>query len=191
MQNIKLIRNLIGENQIEQAIQLLIEHLEPSPEQDLYDQMILQKSRWADYKRKHLSGFGDDKEINAIRSAILDIAREIENRKNKPAVKETSPTSFNPPNISQPPLQKNYFAQCIFNGDPNLYYVQHNNQITVLNMMTNLPVFVANRVVSNLPAYAWFYQFPNGFFYSIDHQGAIWGLNPFGFPIQMGYVQYF
>jgi len=32
-------------------------------------------------------------------------------------------------------------------------------------------------------------MFPNGFFYSIDHSGGIWGLNAFGMPMQMGYVQ--
>jgi hypothetical protein len=195
MQNIKQIRNLIGENHIEQAIQLLLEILESSPEQDLFDQMILQKSRWADYKRKHLSGFGDDKEINAIRSSMLDIARELENRKNKPAGKEMPQTTFTPPVVQQtpvlpPPIQQPYIAQCFFNGDPNVYYVQQNNQVVVLNLMTNLPVMVAMRVVSALPAYAWFYQFPNGLYYSIDHAAVIWGVNAFGMPVQMGYVHY-
>ncbi len=190
MQNIKQIRNLIGENQIEQAILLLIEMLESSPEQDLFDQMILQKSRWADYKRKHLSGFGDDKEINAIRSSMLDITRELENRKNKPVVKEMPQSTFTPPSVQPPPFQQPFIAQCFFNGDPNVYYVQQNNQIIVLNRMTNLPVMIGMRVVSALPTYAWFYQFPNGLYYSIDHAAVIWGVNAFGMPVQMGYVHY-
>jgi hypothetical protein len=192
MQNIKQIRTLIGENQIEQAVQLLIEYLEPSPEQDLFDQMILQKSRWADYKRKELGGFGNDKDINEIRSSLVNIIREIENRKNKPVQKETPLPHLNPPPpVSQPPLQKNYIAQCFFNNDPNTYYVLPNNQIMMLNMMTNLSVFVATRTASPLPNFAWIYQFPNGFYYSIDHAGVIWGLNAFGMPMQMGFVQYF
>jgi hypothetical protein len=190
MQNIKQIRTLIGENQIEQAIQLLIEYLEPSPDQDLFDQMILQKSRWADYKRKELGGFGDGKDINEIRSSLVNIIREIENRKNKPVQKETPPPHFDPPPVSQPPLQKNYIAQCFFNNDPNTYYVLPNNQIVMLNMMTNLSVFVATRMASPLPNFAWIYQFPNGFYYSIDHAAVIWGLNAFGMPMQMGFVQY-
>ncbi|MCC6459538.1 MAG: hypothetical protein IT260_03640 [Saprospiraceae bacterium] len=51
-------------------------------------------------------------------------------------------------------------------------------------------MLVALKTPSANPAFAWIYQFPNGAYYSIDHQGAIWGMNAYGMPMQMGYVQY-
>jgi Effector-associated domain 11 len=188
----KQIRELIGENEIEQAINQLLELLYHSTEHDLSDAAVLQKSRWAEYKRKNVSGLAKNEDIDSIRDALLKIVREIDNRAT------TGNTSYQqqqaPPRQPEipppPPPQKNYVAQCFFNGDPNTYYVAPNNQIVVVNPMSNFPVVVASRTASLNPTFAWIYQFPNGFYYSIDHNGAIWGVNAFGLPVQMGYVQY-
>lgn len=195
------IRELIGENQIEQAIRLLIDYLEQTTEHDLLDQIILQKSRFTDYNKKHLSGFGEDKEINAIRSSLLEITREAANRADRPqSIPPAKPveTPVAQPKASIPahsvlpdPQSTEYYAQCFFNGDPNRYYVLKNAQIVVVNPMTSLPVPVATRTASLNPAFTWVYQFPNGMYYSIDYAGVIWGVNAFGMPVQMGYVQYF
>lgn len=186
----KHIRELIGENEIEQAIFHLLEHLYNSAEHDLTDSAVLQKSRWAEYKRKNVSGLAKNEDIDGIRDALLKIVREIDNRATK--VHTGHQTQHTPPprQPEVPPPPKAYLAQCFFNGDPNTYYVAPNNQIVVVNPMSNFPVVVANRTASINPAFAWVYQFPNGFYYSIDHNGAIWGVNAFGMPVQMGYVQY-
>ncbi|MCA0238954.1 MAG: hypothetical protein LCH81_21455 [Bacteroidetes bacterium] len=189
----KQIRELIGENEIEQAIRLLLDYLYNSKEYDLTDSAVLQKSRWAEYKRRNVSGLAENREIDEIRDSLLRIVREIDNRavssNNDPGNNYEPPRKpeYNPP---PPPPVKAYVAQCIFNGDPNAYYVTPGNQIVVVNPMNNFPVVVATRVASMNPAFAWVYQFPNGFYYSIDHNGAIWGVNAFGMPMQMGYVQY-
>lgn len=189
----KDIRDLIGDNEIEQAISQLLDYLNHSVETDLMDSAVLQKSRWAEYKRKNVSGLAKNEDIDGIRDALLKIVREIDNRA---ANKSTRPQEqYTPPRQPElppppPPPQKNYVAQCFFNGDPNTYYVLPNNQIVVVNPMTNYQVMVASRTASLNPAFSWIYQFPNGFYYSIDHNGAIWGVNAFGMPMQMGYVQY-
>lgn len=186
MHTLKQIRHQIGENQLGEALQLLIEYLDSGTDADLQDQAILQKSRWNDYQHKKMGGFADEKEVNAIRSALLEITRMAEKRKEKP-----HEVPFTPAPMEAPPAPgKLYVAQCFFTGDPNSYYVLPNNQIVVINMMTNMPVHVANRNISIMPNFAWVYQFPNGFFYSVDHAGIIWGLNAFGMSVQMGYVKY-
>lgn len=193
------IRELIGDNQIEQAIRLLIDYLEQTTEDDLLDQVFLQKSRYTDYNKKYLGGFGDEKEINAIRSSLLEITRESGKRAEQPVqppVQRTETPKNNPNSVPLPPVAPNnptqdYLAQCYFNGDPNAYYVLKNSQIIVVNPMTAMPIQVATRIASLNPAFSWVYQFPNGMYYSIDHAGVIWGVNAFGMPVQMGYVQYF
>lgn len=194
--NTRQIRELIGENEIEQAISGLLDLLNSSTEYDLTDSAVLQKSRWAEYKRKNVSGLARNEDIDGIRDALLKIVRELDNRAAKVATGESNFTTITrpaemPPPPPPPPPVKTYAAQCFFNGDPNTYYVAPNNQIVVVNPMSNFPVVVATRTASLNPAFAWTYQFPNGFYYSIDHNGAIWGVNAFGMPMQMGYVQYF
>ena len=186
------IRELIGENEIEQAIDRLLDLLYNSVEHDLSDSAVLQKSRWAEYKRKNVSGLAKNEDIDGIRDALLKIVREMDNRSIK--TPSEPPQTYTPPRMPDvpppPPPPKAYVAQCFFNGDPNTYYVTPNNQIVVVNPMSNFPVAVATRTASLNPAFAWIYQFPNGFYYSIDHNGAIRGVNAFGLPMQMGYVQY-
>lgn len=191
--NTRQIRELIGENEIEQAVSLLLDHLNAGTEYDLVDSAVLQKSRWAEYKRKNVAGLARNEDIDGIRDALLKIVRELDNRAAKVATGESSGfTQVNrQPEMPPPPPVQSYVAQCVFSGDPNTYYVAPNNQIVVVNPMSNFPVVVATRTASMNPAFAWIYQFPNGFYYSIDHNGAIWGVNAFGMPMQMGYVQYF
>lgn len=188
----KQIRELIGENEIEQAINQLLELLYHSTEHDLSDAAVLQKSRWAEYKRKNVSGLAKNEDIDGIRDALLKIVREMDNRATtgNTGYQQQQAPPRQPEIPPPPPPQKTYVAQCFFNGDPNTYYVAPNNQIVVVNPMSNFPVVVASRTASLNPTFAWIYQFPNGFYYSIDHNGAIWGVNAFGLPVQMGYVQY-
>jgi hypothetical protein len=187
----KEIREYIGNDQIEQALKALLELLEDREgDHDLHDQSILQKGRWADYKKRDMGGFADDKEANSIRAALLNITRELETRMKQPATPKTDPPPVPLPKPPEPPRNP-YVAQCHFNGDMNAYYVLPNNQIMMLNPATNLSVVVASRAPSAYPNIAWVYLFPNGFFYNIDHAGAIWGVNAFGMPMQMGYVEYF
>ena len=199
MADTKRIRELIGENEIEQAIQMLIAHLEHIPgSRDLFDSAILQKSRWVEYKRKNISGLGEDKEINGIRAALLNISREADNRAEHGHKSHVADTGYSPPpkppQFDSPPpaqTQPQYLARCFFNADPNSYFVTPANQVVMVNPLTNFSTVVANRVASVNPNFAWVYLFPNGFFYNVDHAGAIWGVNAFGMPVQMGYVQYF
>lgn len=188
----KQIRELIGENEIEQAINQLLELLYHSTEHDLSDAAVLQKSRWAEYKRKNVSGLAKNEDIDGIRDALLKIVREMDNRATtgNTGYQQQQAPPRQPEIPPPPPPQKTYVAQCFFNGDPNTYYVAPNNQIVVVNPMSNFPVVVASRTASLNPTFAWIYQFPNGFYYSIDHNGAIWGVNAFGLPVQMGHVQY-
>lgn len=188
----KHIRELIGENEIEQAINQLLELLYHSTEHDLSDAAVLQKSRWAEYKRKNVSGLAKNEDIDGIRDALLKIVREMDNRATtgNTGYQQQQAPPRQPEIPPPPPPQKTYVAQCFFNGDPNTYYVAPNNQIVVVNPMSNFPVVVASRTASLNPTFAWIYQFPNGFYYSIDHNGAIWGVNAFGLPVQMGHVQY-
>ncbi len=196
MADTRRIRELIGENEIEQAVQLLIDMLDGAAASgDLLDSAILQKSRWVEYKKKNISGLGEEKEINGIRAALLNISREIDNRASSGHATRL-PDSGNhapppPPQFDTPqPQQPQYIARCFFNADPNSYFVTPANQIVVVNPLTNFSTIVANRVASVNPNFAWVYLFPNGFFYNVDHAGAIWGVNAFGMPLQMGYVQY-
>lgn len=184
--NAKKIRNLIGDDRLEEALEDMLGYLEHRDnDHDLYDQAILQKGRWKDYKKKLNAGIEDDKDLNGIRMALLNILRDIEKR-----AREDAPV--NPPHPPQPapPPQQTYVAQCFFNGDMHQYFLTPANQIVALNPMTNLPMVVASRVSSADPNIAWVYMFPNGLYYNIDHNGAIWGVNAFGFPMQMGYVKY-
>ena len=187
----KEIRDYIGNDQIEQAIYALLELLEVRyDDHDLHDQTILQKGRWADYKKRDIGGFGDDKDVNSIRAALLNITRELETRMKQPAPKKREPIPHPAPPILEPPKNP-YVAQCHFTGDMNAYYVLPNNQIVMVNPATNLSMVVAGRAPSAYPNFAWVYLFPNGFFYNVDHAGAIWGVNAYGMPMQMGYVEYF
>lgn len=179
------IRELIGENDIGQAIQLLLDLIQTGRHRDLLDQTYLQKGKWAEYKRRRLAGVAEEKELNEIRLSLFDIARELDDRPEQAPEPERR---REPPPVE--PHQPQYVARCVFNGDMNAYFVAPAGQIVVVNPITNFASMVATRVPSTNPAFAWFYMFPNGFYYSIDHAGAIWGVNAFGMPMQMGYVQY-
>ncbi|MFZ4635288.1 MAG: hypothetical protein ACOYNO_13875, partial [Saprospiraceae bacterium] len=53
----KTIRNLIGDDRLEEAIEMLIGHLEEDDARhDLYDQTILLKGRLKDFKKKANAG---------------------------------------------------------------------------------------------------------------------------------------
>ena len=186
------IRELIGENELDQAIQGLLLLLEQRGSDELLDQTILQKSRWKEYKRREIGGYSDEKEVNSIRDALLKITRELDRQPEKAAAPQPvpPPVQQNQPTGHPAEATAHYAARCYFTGDPNAYYVTQAGQILALHPMTHQTVLVAMRTPSMNPAFAWIYQFPNGAYYSIDHQGAIWGMNAYGMPMQMGYVQY-
>ena len=198
MADTRRIHELIGENEIEQAIRLLIDLLDNvTGSGDLLDSAILQKSRWVEYNKKNICGLGEEKEINGIRAALLNISREIDNRAATGHATQLPDSDHTPPpkppqfDTPQPPqTQPQYMARCFFYNDPNSYFVTPANQIVMVNPLNNFSTIVANRVASVNPNFAWVYLFPNGFFYNVDHSGAIWGVNAFGMPLQMGYVQY-
>ncbi|MBL7805588.1 MAG: hypothetical protein JNL02_17735 [Saprospiraceae bacterium] len=179
------VRELIGENEIDKAIQLLLEYSDAGHYRDLQDQVYLQKGNWSEFKRRRLAGVAEEKEFNSLKLALFNIARDLDDRPEEPE----KPRRPEPPPPPPPPPQQ-YVARCYFNGDMNSYFVTPGNQVVMVNPVTNFSSLVATRVASMNPAFAWLYMFPNGFYYSIDHNGAIWGLNNFGMPMQMGHVQY-
>jgi hypothetical protein len=190
----KKILDLIGADRIEAAIEALINGLEHrSGDDDLFDQVILQKGRWANYHRKSLMDVANSNDIDKIRHALLQITRELDKRQR--SEKASAPQQPNNPAVPQQfkssPPQPQYIAECFFNGDMNKYFVMANNQIVGVNPMTNHSMAVASRVASMDTSFAWIYQLPNGLYYNIDHNGVIWGVNTFGLPMQMGYVRYF
>ncbi len=183
----QLVRELIGENDLEKAIQTLLDYLKAGNHRDLQDQVYLQKGNWSEYKRRRLAGVAEEKDLNTLRLALFDITRELDDRPDQPAEPDR-PKRPEPPPPPPPPVQ--YVARCYFNGDMNTYFVTPTHQIVMINPMTNFSVVVASRMPSMNPQFAWLYMFPNGFYYSIDHAGAIWGVNMYGMPMQMGSVQY-
>lgn len=201
------IRELIGENEVEEAIRILCECLASTDEHELYDQSLLQKSRYHAYHKREINKLADEKELIEIRIAVLNLTRELDKRGkepktavreifNKAPLEEPKPTPIQPTKTPSPPPPNapptiTYIGQCFFQNDPMSYYITSNNQIVVIQPLTQAAIPVAARMPSTNPAISWVYLFPNGFFYNIDHSGVIWGVNAFGMPMQMGYVQYF
>ena len=182
---------------MEAAIQSLIEYLGNADMPDLLDEAYMQKSRLKDYNRRLLNQMAAEGEANSIRAALLNICREIDQSGQKPGFTHNQPPvqpGGPPPNHTQPvqPTQQpQYVAQCVMNGDMNQYYVTSANQVVMVNPLNNFATVIASRVPSINANFAWVCMFPNGFYYSVDHNGAIWGVNAYGMPLQMGYVRYF
>ncbi len=192
--HIKTIRNYIGDNRLEEAIEQLVALLENEHTcHDLYDQTLVQKSNWHDYVYKDRLNIAKKEDLNVVIAKLLDILRTYEKRKNAtPVSSASSPPTQNPTTHQQPPVPNTprYIARCFFYNDMNAYYVLENNQVVMFNAMTNQSMIVAMRTIPLVAGYAWNYQFPDGRYYSIDGNGAIWGINFYGLPVQLGYVQY-
>jgi hypothetical protein len=202
----KKIRRLIGDNELEEAITELENYLE-GKHQELADRVTLQRRSFTAYRKKYTAGYGEEREASAIGDQLMEIVRDIDKWEKSPLKgKEQNPTaqqSTVQPEIqidgellsisSQPPAaaQNLYAARCIFYNDPNQYYVTRDNQIVMVAAMTGATMLVATKMPSYFPNVSWVYTFPNGVHYNIDLQGAIWGMNAFGQPFQMGYVEYF
>jgi len=186
----KTLRNLIGDDRLGDAIETLIAYLEQDDTlHDVYDQVILIKGRFKDFTKKANAGVEEDKDLNSIRVALLNIVRDVDQRSKEQAPQPPKQSTHTP--VPPAPQTNPYVAQCFFNGDVNQYFITPTNQIVMVNAVTNFSTVVASRVASVNPNFAWVYLFPNGFFYSIDHSGGIWGVNAFGLPMQLGYVRYY
>lgn len=193
------IRELIGEDDIDEVIKVLIQNLRDSPHHDLLDGIFLQKAEWSEYKRQNIAGVAKTEDLSQIRNKLLTIARELDRRPEHAEAREPGPEEWTQPEKNRrrepppppPPPEPQYVARCYFNADLAAYFVTPQGQIIMQNPLTNLSTAVATRVPSMNPAFAWHFMLPNGIYYNIDHNGAIWGVNAFGAPMQVGYVQYF
>ena len=188
------VRGLVGEGETLQALETLEQYLK-GKNTDLYNQVIHQKGQYNTYRKQNNLGMGADPAVAAkINYAILEIATAIEKGEDQVSEQYQEGTRtgggqyHQEKNQNQQPQE--YIAQCFFYNDPNQYWVNRYNQIIAYNPVTNLNMPIAQRVQSNDPRFSWLYYFNTGLFYSIDHQGAIWGQNMFGMPVQMGYVRY-
>ena len=188
----KRIRQLIGENELEQAIVELEQYLEDK-NQDLLDQLTLQRRNYTAYRKKVTAGYGDEREASAIGDQLMTILRDVEKwekagaqpaRENLQYLENASKTT-KVPSVNQP----KYSAKCVFFNDPNQYFVSPQNQIVAVNAFTGVSMIVAAKMPSMYPNVAWVYTFPNGVYYNVDLQGGIWGMNAFGQPFQMGFVE--
>lgn len=187
------VRELVGEGETLRAIEVLEQHLK-GRNTDLYNQVIHQKGQFNTYRKQSNLGMGADPAVAAkINYAILEIATSIEKGEDQSWQPTGGQSGGGNSGIQQDTSHNQpaeYTAQCFFYNDPNQYWVNRYNQIIAYNPVTNLNMPIAQRVPSNDPRFAWLYYFNTGMFYSIDHQGAIWGQNMFGMPMQMGYVKY-
>ncbi len=194
MSSIKTIRSYIGDNRLEEAIEQLIALLENEDIcYDLYDQTLVQKSNWNNYVHKDRLNIAKKEDLDVVIAKLLDILRTYEKRKKEPPVSPISsiPTQSPTPPQRQPAQQTpRYVARCFFYNDMNAYYVLEDNQVVMFNAVTNQSMIVAMRTMPMLAGYSWSYQFTDGRYYSVDGQGAIWGINFYGLPMQVGYVQY-
>lgn len=102
----------------------------------------------------------------------------------KPANTPQSPTKPTP----NQPIAAQPVSRCVFNGDPNIYLVMSDNAIVSFNQ-AGQAVLIGRKVPPTMQGFAWMYQ--NNFtMFGVDGGGRIWGTNPFGQPVQIGYVTY-
>lgn len=86
---ITIIRNLIAEDKLQDALQQIRKLLDNS---SLLDEAILQSARWHDIRRHIRVGTIKPLEAaltqNQIRAGLLDLLREIEKQEENPAIRE-------------------------------------------------------------------------------------------------------
>lgn len=197
------IRKQLEEGENETALDALVGFLKTIGG-DLYNQAILVKGKYKEYQREKRLGLGAQPEVmSQTILAILALADQIDqqNLENPPTqqdFKKMRPDAHlvqqrqqPPKQPSQPPAQSPYIAQCFFNGDMAQYFVSPQNQIFMVNPMTNQTLIVGMKMPSQDQRFAWtYYMNASGNYYLVDHAGLIWGQS-FGMPFQMGYVKYF
>lgn len=203
------IRAHVGEGELEQAIDTLVNFLKPFGG-DLYDQAVHQRGLFKSYMKERMLGLANNAEVkNNISMAVLSLASQVDkldlenpNRAQTsppPASNDSRKTSYPPP--QSPPAQPQqtpatqaqtrYVAQCFFTGDIMQYYITENDQILAVNPLTNQSLIVGVKMPSNNFNFAWtYYVTATNIYYMVDHAGLIWGQN-FGIPAQVGYVKYF
>jgi effector-associated domain 11 (EAD11)-containing protein len=194
------IRTHIGEGELSEAIETLAGYLQ-SVGGDYYNQTILLKGKYKDYRREKMMGMADNEQVKSrISMAVLDLASqidkgEVEQSGDSSNLKIRSPEpkkrKKKKAKTPAPPSQPQYTAQCFFTGDMMQYYITGNDQIVAINPLTNQTLMVGVKMPSQDTNYAWtYYVNATGVFYLADHAGILWGQNS-GILAQVGYVKYF
>lgn len=80
-----------------------------------------------------------------------------------------------------------YTAKCLFNGNPNPYYVASNDHIIGVNQFGQA-VIVGRKIPPTYPGFAWMFQISTTGAYGVDSNGIIWDVYPNGAPFRVGYV---
>ncbi len=203
------IRAHIGEGELEEAIDTLVQFLRPIGG-ELYDQAVHQRGLLKSYLKERMLGLSSNAEVkNNISMAVLRLAGEVDkldlenngNARKPPSQSQNQYANQNqhtpqaPPPVQpqNPPVstQPRYVAQCFFTGDIMEYYITENDQIVMVNPLTMQSLVVGVKMPSNNFNFAWtYYVTATNIYYMVDHAGLIWGQN-FGMPAQVGYVKYF
>lgn len=203
------IRDHIGEGELEEAIDTLVQFLHPIGG-EIYDQAVHQRGLFKSFMKDKMLGLSNNSEDkNKISMAVLSLAGQVdkldlENPKKShdySTQQQSELANFNQYDnhqlaSNQGHKQSNvpgtqYKAQCFFNGDIMQYYITENDQILALNPLTNQSFIVGVKMPSNNFNFAWtYYVTATNIYYMVDHAGHIWGQN-FGVPAQVGYVKYF
>jgi hypothetical protein len=84
------------------------------------------------------------------------------------------------------PVKLSFVSRCVFNGDPNAYYVTNLNDI-VASMPNGQVTLVGRRIPPTVPGFAWTYQNAYGS-YGVTPQGLIMAAYPNGLLYQIGYI---
>ncbi len=197
-EQLEQIRNLIGEGEAEAALDALDHLFAASGNGDLRDRVTVLKGRFSKLERDRRLGLRfDASEQNEIVMAALDLLKLAERPPKAP------PPNFDPPIVGpvQPPVEpprspnlkeQGYIGRLWVDGDPFEYYLNTAGQIARLDPATRAPFPVAARYPSNDPRFAWaYFVFSMNWWCSVDHQGIIWTINPYGMVVRVGQFQPF
>lgn len=102
-----------------------------------------------------------------------------------PAQQPTTQPS-NPQPGTPSPSTVFYVSRCVFNNDPNSYYITNTNQIVSFNQYGQA-VIIGQKNPPTYTNFAWMYQTPY-ITYGVDFQGYIYGTYPNGQLMIVGYV---
>jgi hypothetical protein len=134
-----------------------------------------------------VAGWNEANELSGLKKTDVD-----EKPSTKPVDQPTIPERPGNTPPSQPnstpnqPVSAQPVSRCVFNGDPNVYLVMSDNAIVSFNQ-AGQAVLIGRKVPPTMQGFAWMYQ--NNFtMFGVDGGGRIWGTNPFGQPVQIGYV---
>ena len=191
------IRQLVGDGDLEEALDALDDFLETRNDDELRDEVILLKSRFKSLERDRNQGVGfSPNERNQIVAAVLDLTKKIDKnavQKERNSIqKETTPLVAPTQNFgNQPPPPNGFTARVFIDGDLSEFYLTTQNAIVRLDPISRQSFVVANKFPSNDVRFAWTYFVPSmNFWASVDFQGVIWTMNFYGQILRIGQVQY-